>query len=137
MSLLVLLLTACGREPAPEQQVRATIAAGEEAAEERDAGALVELISDRYADGQGRSADDLAQYVRGYLLLHPSIHLVTRIETIEFPFRDQARVRLTLGSLAREGAGATLDVAADLQTVDLEITREGDVWRVTRAERVD
>jgi hypothetical protein len=135
--LLVLMLTACGREPAPEQQVRATIAAGEEAAEQRDAVALLDLISDRYADSLGRSSDDLGQYVRGYLLLHPSIHLVTRVESVEFPFRDQAHVRLTIGSLAREKAGVPLDVAADLQTVDLELTREGDDWRVTRAERVD
>jgi len=112
------------------------IAAGEEAAENRDAGDLLDLISDNYADDKGRNAADLAQYVRGYLLTHPSIHLVTRIESVEFPFRDQAHVRLTIGSLAREGSAAAIDLAADVQEVELELTREGEDWLVTRARRV-
>ena len=132
----VLLLAGCGREPTPEQQVRAVIASGEEAAENRAAGELLDLISENYADEQGRNAGDLAQYVRGYLLTHPSIHLVTRIESVEFPFRDQAHVRLTVGSLAREGSAATIDLAADVEDIELELTREGDDWRVTRARRV-
>jgi hypothetical protein len=133
--LLLLLITACGRESSPEQQVRATIAAGERAAEERDAGALLDLVSERYSDDQGRDAELLAKYVRGYLLTHPSIHLVTRVESVEFPYRDLARVRVTIGSLAREGAAATLDLGADVDEVEIELTREGDDWRVTRASR--
>jgi hypothetical protein len=133
--LLLLLITACGRESSPEQQVRATIAAGERAAEERDAGALLDLVSERYSDDQGRDAELLAKYVRGYLLTHPSIHLVTRVESVEFPYRDLARVRVTIGSLAREGAADTLDLGADVDEVEIELTREGDDWRVTRASR--
>ena len=133
----MLLLAACGRESSPEQQVRETIAAGERAAEDRDAGALLDLISEHYSDEQGRDAALLAKYVRGYLLTHPSIHLVTRIESVEFPYRDLARVRVTIGSLAREDAGASLDLAADVDEVEIELTREGDDWRVTRANRSD
>ena len=131
----MLLLAACGREPSPEQQVRDTIAAGEQAAEDRDAGALIDLISERYSDDQGRDAALLSQYVRGYLLTHPSIHLVTRIESVEFPYRDLARLRVTIGSLAREDTGASVDLAADVDEIDIELTREGDDWRVTRASR--
>jgi hypothetical protein len=131
------LLAGCGREPSPEQQVRDTIAAGEMAAEQRDAGALIDLISERYSDDQGRDTEMLAQYVRGYLLSHPSLHLVTRIESIEFPYRDFAKVRVTVGSLAREDAGATLDLAADVDQLEIELTREGDDWRVTRASRAE
>jgi hypothetical protein len=136
LACIALLVTACAGEPSPEQQVRAVIAAGEEAAEKRDAGELLELVSESYSDAEGRNAAELGRYVRGYLLAHPSLHLVTRIDSIEFPFRDQAHVRMTIGSLAREGPAATLDLAADLQDIELELTREGDEWRVTRAERV-
>jgi hypothetical protein len=135
--VLLTLLAGCGREPSPEQQVRDTIAAGEMAAEQRDAGALIDLISERYSDDQGRDTEMLAQYVRGYLLTHPSLHLVTRIESIEFPYRDFAKVRVTVGSLAREDAGATLDLAADVDQLEIELTREGDDWRVTRASRAE
>jgi len=129
----MLLLAACGRESSPEHQVRDTIAAGERAAEERDAGALIDLVSARYSDDEGRDAELMAQYVRAYLLTHPSIHLVTRIESVEFPYRDLARVRVTIGSLARENAATSLDLAADVDELEIELTREGDDWRVTRA----
>jgi hypothetical protein len=131
------VLAGCGRELSPEQQVRDTIAAAEKAAEDRDAGALLDLVSERYSDDRGRDAEALAQYVRGYLLMHPSIHLVTRIESIEFPYRDLAKVRVAVGSLAREDAGATLDLAADVNEIEIEMIREGDEWRVTRASRTE
>jgi hypothetical protein len=134
---LYVALAACGGAPSPEQQVRDTIAAGEKAAEARDAGALLDLISERYSDDRGRDAATLKQYVRGYLLTHPSIHLVTRIESIEFPYSDFAKVRITVGSLAREDAGATPDLSADVDEIEVELTREGDDWRVTRASRTD
>ena len=135
--LLLLALAGCGRKPSPEQEVRDTIAAGEKAAEDRDAGALIDLISERYSDDKDRDAELLAQYVRGYLLTHPSIHLATRIESIEFPYRDFAKVRVTVGSLGREDAGATLDLAMDVDELEIELTREGGEWRVTRASRAD
>jgi len=133
----LLVLAGCGGEPSPEQEVRDTIAAGEQAAEDRDAGALIDLISEHYSDAEGRDAELLSQYLRGYLITHPSIHLVTRIESIEFPYRDFAKVQVTVGSLAREDAGATLDRAADVDELEIELTKEGDDWRVTRASRAD
>ena len=133
----LLALAGCGGEPSPEQEVRDTIAAGERAAEDRDAGALIDLISEHYSDAEGRDAEVLSQYLRGYLLTHPSIHLVTRIESIELPYRDFAKVRVTVGSLAREDAGETLDLAADVDELEIELTKEGDDWRVTRASRTD
>jgi hypothetical protein len=134
---LLLALAGCGGAPSPEQEVRDTIAAGEQAAEDRDASELTDLISEHYSDAEGRDAEVLSQYLRGYLLTHPSIHLVTRIESIEFPYRDFAKVRVTVGSLAREDAGETLDLAADVDELEIELTKEGDDWRVTRASRAD
>jgi hypothetical protein len=138
--LLVLLValahTGCAPDQSPEQQVRDVIAAGESAAERREVGELMDLVSAQYADEEGRDAATLEQYVRGYLLIHPSIHLLTRIESIDFPYADMARVRVTVGSLAREAPDpASLDLAADVEELDIELVREDDTWRVRRASR--
>jgi hypothetical protein len=81
--LLCLLLPACSREPGPEDQIRAVVAAAEEAAESRDASTLLELIAPDYQDGRGNGAEEIRRYVRGYLVTHQSIHLLTRVDEIE------------------------------------------------------
>jgi hypothetical protein len=129
-----LWLAACGGTPTPEQQVREVIAKGKRAAEERDFGALMRLVSRQYSDDEGRDVETLEKYVRGYLLIHPSIHLLTRIDSIDFPYSDMARVHVTVGSLAT-GAGESLDLAADVQGLDIELVREDGSWRVRRASR--
>ena len=129
-----LALGGCAEEATPEARVKAVIAAGEAAAEERDLGGILELVSENYRDDDGAGRDELAQYLRGYLVTHQSVHLLTRIDVIEFPYRDYARVWLTVGTLGREAAGATaFDFAGDVYDVALELALEGDDWRVTRA----
>lgn len=130
----VLLASACGPPATREARVRAVIDAGEAAAEARDLSALMELVSPGYRDERGSDADDLKQTLRGYLVTHQSVHLLTRVESVEFPYRDFARVRLTVGTLGRESAGATaFDVAADVNEIVLELALEDDEWRVVRA----
>ena len=129
-----LCLGGCGKAEAPEAQVRALLAAGEVAAEARDLSGVLEHVSEDYRDARGGGRDELRQYLRGYFVMHQSVHLLTRIESVEFPYRDYARVRLTLGTLGREAAGATaFDVAADVHDVVLELQLEDDGWRVVRA----
>jgi hypothetical protein len=134
----VLLLAACGEAPSAEQQVRAVIASGEEAAEARDLSALMDLVSPQYEDEQGRTRAELQRYVHGYLIANQSIHLLTRIDRVEFPYRDMARVELTVGSLGREaGAATSLDLAADVQRLAIELQLDDGGWKVTRARRLD
>lgn len=135
VALAVMLLAgACGSRETPEARVRALIDAGEAAAEARDLSALMELVSPAYRDERGSDADELKQYLRGYLFTHQSVQLLTRVESVEFPYRDFARVRLTLGTLGRESAAATaFDVAADVNEIVLELALEDDEWRVVRA----
>ncbi len=114
--------------------MRAILATGEAAAEERDLRALMRLVSSRYEDEAGGSAVELNQTIRGWFLLHPSVHLLTRVESIEFPYRDLARVHLTVGTLGREASAAdTLRIAADVHEVQLELRLERGEWKVTRA----
>lgn len=130
-----LVLAACGDRTTPEQQVRAVIAEGEKAAEARDVSGVMALVSSRYQDADGASAVGLSRLVRGWFIANQSVHLATRIDRVEFPYKDMARVQVTLGMLGREaGAQAGLDLAADLHEVRLELKLERGEWRVTRAE---
>lgn len=136
-SLLVtaaMLLGGCGRGDTPEAQVRAVIAAGEAAAEARDLSGILEHVSPDFRSDSGGGPDELRQVLRGYLVMHQSVHLLTRVDSVEFPYRDYARVRLTVGMLGSESSGATaFDLAADVHDVALELRLEGDAWQVVRA----
>jgi hypothetical protein len=132
---LLLVSAGCAERDTPESRVRATIAEGERAAEARDLGGLMALISPAFQDGRGGDREELKRYLRGYFVMHQSVHLLTRIESVEFPYEDYARVRLTVGALGRESESATaFDLAADVHDVALELRLEGDEWRVVRAE---
>jgi hypothetical protein len=134
VAILATLAAACGPGGTPESQVRALVTRGEEAAEARDLSGLMDLVSPAYQDGQGGGREDLKQYLRGYLVTHQSIHLLTRVDSIAFPYRDMARVRLTLGTLGREAAGTPVfDLAGDVYDVELELQLDDGEWRVTRA----
>jgi hypothetical protein len=133
-ALLVLLAAACGPRGTPDAQVRAVIARGEAAAEARDLSALVDLVSPTFQDGRGGNRDELKQYLRGYFVTHQSIRLLIRVDSVEFPYKDMAKVSLTLGTVGRETADASaFDLAADVHDVELEFQLEDGEWRVTRA----
>ena len=94
----------------------------------------MDLVSPAYQDGRGGNRDDLKQYLRGYFVTHQAIHLLTRVDSVEFPYSDMAKVSLTLGTLGRETAGTSaFDLAADVHDVELELQFEDGEWRVTRA----
>jgi hypothetical protein len=127
-----LAVAGCGERTTPEQQVRAVITAAEDAAERRDHGDLVALVSPRFEGANGEDAREVSRLLRGYLVAHPSLRVATRFERIEFPYEDMARVELAVGTLGRDGDGP-LDLDADAQSLDLELQREDGEWRVTRA----
>lgn len=132
--LLSMLVTACGPAQSPEAQVRSVIGAGEAAAEARDLSALMGLVAEDFRDEQVGGRDELKQYLRGYLVTHQQIHLLTRVDSVELPYRDMAKVSLTVGALGRGSAAANaLDLAADAYDVQLELQLEDGDWRVTRA----
>ena len=111
------------------------MAQAEAAAEERDASALRELVADDYQDPHGRNAEEMRSFLHGYLVMHPSLNLITRIDSIELEGTEQARVAVTVGMLGRTaGVDAGWDLAGDVYRLDLRLAREdGGDWRVIRA----
>jgi len=128
-------LTACGDADSPEQQVRQVIDRMEVAAEARDVSELVEHLSSEYRDANGMSPDEAARYARGYFIANQSIHLLTRVEEIEFPLADEARARVLVGMVGRDAdAAGQWDLAADLYEFKVSLRQEDGEWKVTFAQ---
>jgi hypothetical protein len=135
-AVAVALLASCAREDSPEQQVRDTIARGEELAEARDVSGVMSLVSEEYSDARGFDRRELANYLRGYFVMHQSVNLLVRIDSLEFPADNLAQAEVTVGMLGRRGESAeSWDLAADLQTLELELLNDDGDWRVIRADR--
>ena len=126
-------LAACADDASPEQQVRAVIESMEVAAEARAVGDLLEHISASYRDAQGQDRAEASHYARGYFVANQSVHLLTRIESLEFPSPDEARVKLQVG-MAGRGEPSPASLTADLYDFDLALVREGGEWKVSYAD---
>ncbi|MCU0975178.1 MAG: nuclear transport factor 2 family protein [Steroidobacteraceae bacterium] len=128
------LLSGCGQPDSPEAQVRAVVQEAKEAAEARDASRLFDLIAPDYRDPRGFDADELERYLRGWLIAHQRVRLLTRVESIEFPAEDLARLSVTVGMVGREAGAEAWNLAADVYDIDVTLARENGEWRVTRAD---
>jgi hypothetical protein len=133
---LLLALHACGPEPDdPEARVRALVARAEAAAEDRDTGALLALLSPRYRDAHGGDRDAARALLVHTFLRHQSVHLLVRLRELRFPAEGRAALTafVAMAGSPIEGAGALLDLRADLHRFDLELATEEGEWRVVGA----
>lgn len=138
MSLLgtavVALLVGCGGADTPERQVRKVIERMETAAEARDVGDLTEHLSKNYRDAYRQGAAEASRHARGYFIANQAIHLLTKIESIDFPSSEEARATVLVGMVSREAdASAAWDLAADLYRFELSLLREAGEWKVSYA----
>jgi hypothetical protein len=133
----VALLAACADRSAPEEQVRAVLDAVEQAAEARDVADVMQHVADDYGDDNAFDKAKLRDFVRGYFVINPSLELVVRIDSIDFPSPDLARVQIGVASVARRGTaeGALDAVNLDYQALRVELVRESGDWFVRRVDR--
>lgn len=126
------LLAACGAPSgSAEEQIRAWLDGVETAAENRDRRGVLDHISHAYADGRGNSRDDISDMLRLYFLRHDGFELITRIESIDVHGGTAANVALTVAMAGR--SDNLLGIGADAVAFHLELSREGDDWRLISA----
>jgi hypothetical protein len=131
-----LLLGGCrGAPDDPEAQVRALVRDAVAAAERKDVGALRAMVSERYADDQGQDKRAVEALLRLHFLRNQSIHLYTRIRSVELapPDRAQASVLVAMAGVPIASEEQLPGVRADLHRFELELAREDGAWRVQRA----
>jgi hypothetical protein len=133
---VLLACAGCGPSSAPEEEIRALVDEAEAFAEARDAPALRNLVADDYSDASGRDAADVRNLLHAWLIGHPSVNLLTRIDSIELEGTELARAQVTIGMLAREASGESgWDLAVDVEELDIRLARGGGDWRVIGASR--
>jgi len=120
-------LFACGGTTSgPEEQIYAWVERGQEAAESKARGDLIDMISPVYADARGNSRDDIENLFRFYFLRAKEVALVVSVDDIEVIDDTAAGVMLTVGM------GATTDSVlgfnADAYRFALELENDGDEW---------
>jgi len=124
------------RGPTPEEEIRAVIAAGEQAAEAKDILTLRDMVSSQYRDRDGRDKRELLGLITGYVLRHESIHLVTRIDEIHLEGPDRAQVSFYLGAAGQAVSDfdALASLRADIYRIELVVVREEGDWRALSAQ---
>lgn len=67
-------------------------------------------------------------------MAHPSVNLLTRIESVELEGTEQASVAVTVGMLGRKaGDDSDWSLAGDIYRLELRLAREDGEWRLIRA----
>ncbi len=141
-ALIFLLVTplvagACSSErDSPEARVRALLERGEAAAEHKQAGALRQMISEKYSDSQDQDKKAIEAILRYYFLRNESIHLLTRIRQIVVskPDTAQAVVLVAMAGQPISGPDELERIRADVYRFELNLSREDGEWKVNRAE---
>jgi hypothetical protein len=136
---VLVAISACGKKETPETpetQVRRTVTEAAAAAERKDAAALRALVSDSYADTQGRDKKTVDGIVRVYFLRSQSLHLFTHTTSVEFPDKNKASVVVYVGMAAQPVPNVeTLErLRADLYRFELVFENQRNAWRVIAAE---
>ena len=127
LGLVCCWLASCGNPPTPpEEAVRAWVADGQQAAEEKDRRALVKMISPAYADARGNSRDEIENLFRLYFFRQNNIALLTRIESLRIIGNSAAEIELSVG-IAGTNDGV-LGFSADAYRFEMELVRDGDDW---------
>lgn len=125
-------LAACGEPPTePEEELRAWVAAGVDAAEHKKRRDLVGMISESYTDARGNDRGGIEDTLRLYFLRQHKIGLLTKIEEITIYGDTAAKLIMTVG-MAGTNDGV-LGFSADAYRFVLELEKGGDDWQLISA----
>ena len=131
-ALLATGLASCGGAPeSAEQQLRAWVDRGHEAAENKDRGALMEMISPTYSDARGNSRNDIENLFRFYFLRAKKVGLLVSIDDIDIFDDTAAEVMLTVAMGAT--TDSALGITADAWEFELALEKAGDEWLLVSA----
>ena len=130
--ILTLIFCACGGSATgPEEEIRAWVRQGQEAAEAKDRRALVDMMAPSYTDARGHSRDDIENMFRLYFLRQHKVALITRIE--ELDLYDGTAARLVLGVGMAGTNDNVLGFSADAYRFEMELERHDDEWLLMSA----
>lgn len=127
MFVLTIFLASCGGdENSPENEIRAWVTRGEQAAEEKDRGELLDMISVNYADRHGNDRKNIGDLLRLYFLRQDSVALLTSIDDISLSGETAAKVQVAVGMAGTRDDALGFD--ADAYNFEFELVRSDGEW---------
>ncbi len=134
-ALAVPILACGGDDESPEARIRARLAEVELLAEAGDVAGVKQFLSEDYADAAGNDRRALATWLTLQRMQHRTLHVWSRVRSLEIEAEGRAAVVLAAGMAASPIAGAA-DLArmrADVYEIELDLREEGGDWRVLSA----
>ena len=132
LTVAVLAVGACGEpESEPEEELRAWVANGMEAARNKERGTLVDMISPSYADARGNERGDVENLLRVYFLRMSNIKLLSTIEEITVYDDTAAEIVMTIGMAGTHDG--VLGFSADAYRFEFELEKDSNEWQLIAA----
>ena len=130
--LLVCVAQGCS-EPAsaPEEELRAWVASGIDAAENKERRKLMGMVAPAYVDARGNERDDIEGLLRVYFLRQNNITLLPKIEEITIYDDTAGKIVMTVG-MAGTNDGV-LGFSADAYRFALELEKDANEWQLISA----
>ena len=135
--VLAILISGCSSETSTEDHIRAVISMIEKAAEERSMSGVSQHLSVNYKDKYHWNRRAAVRSLLGYFHQHRSIHLLTRITSVEIDTGEQAAnavVYVAMAGVPVESIDALVTVKANLYRFDIRLLEEQGQWRVINTE---
>ena len=132
---VVILTQSCSDSAvSPQDEIRAYIDSGVNAAESRDTDALAELMHGDYSDQKSYNKKQLTGLLRGYFFRHKNIHLFTKIDAIELLTENEAIVRMhvAMAGNAISDVDALSSLRARIYRFELQLIKQ-DEWLLRHA----
>lgn len=132
--VFILLQSCSDSAVSPQDELRAYIDLGVEAAESRDTDALTELMHRDYSDQKGYNRKQLTGMLRGYFFRHKNIHLFSKIDSIELLAENEAIVRMhvAMAGSAISDVDALSSLRARIYRFELQLIKQ-DEWLLRHA----
>lgn len=132
VAFLACAFTGCGGPPSePEEELRAWVAQGIAAAENKERRKLMGMVANAYADARGNERPEIDNLLRVYFLRQHSIALLPKIEEITIYDDTAGKIVMTVG-MAGTNDGV-LGFSADAYRFALELEKEADEWQLISA----
>ena len=134
VTLILLLAQACSDDDSTEDQIRHLIENAVQAAEDRSLDGLSDLMHSDFIDQRGNNRQQLAKLLRVYFFRHKSIHLFTRIDSIEMLTANQASVSLhvAMAGTVISDVNALSSLSARIYRFELQLIKQDD-WLLRHA----
>jgi len=130
---LTMLLCACsGPSIGPEAEIRSWLDRGVAAAEAKERGEILDMISPSYADSRGYNRSRIGDVLRVYFLRMNSIELLTTVNEIEMMGETAAKVLVTVGMAGTKDS--LLGFSADAYQFSLELEKIAGDWLLISAQ---